>query len=88
MVGYSKEVFSSEMGIRYTWFLIPLFGPYIGALLGALVYFVFIGFHIKDQPLTQLLPTININFPMKTASLAEFDDDLDEESIGDYTDKI
>ena len=84
------------MGIKYTWFLVPLFSPYLGALLGSLLYLMFIGFHIIDEQLLpnstiMFIPNINVTEyqPIKKASLAEFDeDDLDEYSVDGYTDKI
>jgi hypothetical protein len=72
---------------------VPLFAPYIGALIGSLLYLVFIGFHIIDEPLLPIIsiPMVNVTeYPLiKKASLAEFDEDnLDEESVEGYTDKI
>lgn len=43
VAGWGSEVFSFQ---DYVWFLIPIFGPHVGAILGAVVYLIFIGNHL------------------------------------------
>ncbi len=85
IVGYGKEVFSSEIGHKYTWFLIPLFAPHVGAVVGTVVYVLFIGIHLNED--------LKVGKSDKTQKrkiiLAKFDEDeLEEEFIQDYGDKI
>jgi len=46
LCGYGIEVFSYR---NYTWFLIPIICPFIGGLLGSLIYQIAIGVQIEDQ---------------------------------------
>ena len=82
------EVFSSETGVKYVWFLIPLFAPYVGALIGTYFYFICIAAHLIDEQ-NEKRPNFVIPI-IKTASLARFDEDdeLEADSIQEYTDKI
>lgn len=43
IAGWGSEVFSYQ---NYLWFLVPIIGPHVGALLGAILYLVFIGNHL------------------------------------------
>lgn len=43
IAGWGSEVFSFQ---SYKWFLVPIIGPHIGAMLGAILYLVFIGYHL------------------------------------------
>jgi MIP family channel proteins len=46
IAGWGSEVFSYQ---NYMWFLVPILGPHVGALLGAILYLVFIGYHLPNQ---------------------------------------
>ena len=48
IAGWGTQVFSSDMGFQYTWFLVPLFAPYVGAIIGAFIYTLFIGVHLSE----------------------------------------
>jgi glycerol uptake facilitator-like aquaporin len=45
IAGWGSEVFSFQ---NYVWFIVPIIGPHIGALLGAILYLVFIGYHFPN----------------------------------------
>ncbi|GAB1607625.1 aquaporin-7-like [Argonauta hians] len=42
IAGWGTEVFSYR---NYNWFWVPIFGPHVGAILGVLVYDLFVGHH-------------------------------------------
>ena len=45
IAGWGSEVFSFQ---SYIWFIVPIIGPHVGALLGAILYLVFIGYHLPN----------------------------------------
>ncbi|XP_014677028.1 PREDICTED: aquaporin-3-like [Priapulus caudatus] len=49
MAGWGVEVFSYR---DYNWFWIPVVGPHIGAIAGALLYQLFVGVHWPDVPIS------------------------------------
>nr|G5CTG4.1 RecName: Full=Aquaporin-7; Short=AQP-7 [Milnesium tardigradum]AEP14561.1 aquaporin 7 [Milnesium tardigradum] len=44
MAGWGTQVFSEPRG-TYNWWWIPIIGPHVGAIIGALAYNFFIGYH-------------------------------------------
>ncbi|KHJ89076.1 aquaporin-9 domain protein [Oesophagostomum dentatum] len=53
--GYGWRVFSYR---HYKWFWVPILCPMLGALIGAWMYELFIGFHIPDDPETSYVHKI------------------------------
>ncbi|XP_070543222.1 aquaporin-3-like [Ptychodera flava] len=47
MVGYGREVWTPR-GIHWWW--VPIVGPYLGSILGGVLYATFVGYHIKRAP--------------------------------------
>uniref|UniRef100_A0A8C9V4W2 Aquaporin-3 n=2 Tax=Scleropages formosus TaxID=113540 RepID=A0A8C9V4W2_SCLFO len=45
IAGYGGEVFSAGS----YWFFVPIFGPFIGAFFGVVVYQLMVGFHVEQE---------------------------------------
>lgn len=93
IVGYGREVFSSNLGHKYTWFLVPLFAPYIGAIVGTLTFALFIGVHLDDEKKTSYSSTEIEQYTHsvqkdRKIKLANFDEYTDDDMIEDYGETI
>ncbi|XP_033974519.1 aquaporin-3-like [Trematomus bernacchii] len=45
MAGWGSEVFT----VRNGWFLVPVFAPFIGTIVGVIIYQVMVGFHTEGE---------------------------------------
>lgn len=45
MAGWGVDVFTARKG----WFLVPIFAPFIGTLIGVMVYQLMVGFHVEGE---------------------------------------
>ncbi|KAJ3604598.1 hypothetical protein NHX12_029338 [Muraenolepis orangiensis] len=45
MAGWGMEVFTT----RNCWFLVPIFAPFLGTIIGVIVYQMMVGFHIEGN---------------------------------------
>ncbi|XP_059406230.1 aquaporin-3a [Carassius carassius] len=45
MAGWGGEVFTT----RQCWFLVPMFAPFLGAIIGVLVYQLMVGWHVEGE---------------------------------------
>ncbi|XP_028269621.1 aquaporin-3-like [Parambassis ranga] len=45
MAGWGGEVFTSGNG----WFLVPVFAPFFGTLIGVIIYQLMVGFHVEGE---------------------------------------
>ncbi|XP_034096186.1 aquaporin-3a [Gymnodraco acuticeps] len=45
MAGWGSEVFT----VRNGWFLVPVFAPFIGTIIGVIIYQVMVGFHTEGE---------------------------------------
>ncbi|KAM3867567.1 aquaporin-3a [Diretmus argenteus] len=45
MAGWGTEVFTT----RNCWFLVPIFAPFLGTIIGVVVYQLFVGFHVEGE---------------------------------------
>ncbi|GAB6023637.1 hypothetical protein CHUAL_008404 [Chamberlinius hualienensis] len=57
VAGWGIQVFSYN---DYSWWWIPVVGPHVGAILGALIYWVFIELHWPDDDDDDVTPTVEI----------------------------
>ncbi|KAL0192988.1 hypothetical protein M9458_011284, partial [Cirrhinus mrigala] len=45
MAGWGSEVFTT----RQCWFLVPFFAPFIGSVIGVIVYQLLVGWHVEGE---------------------------------------
>lgn len=45
MAGWGVEVFTARKG----WFLVPIFAPFLGTIIGVMVYQLMVGFHVEGE---------------------------------------
>ncbi|KAM4617023.1 aquaporin-3a [Polymixia lowei] len=45
MAGWGMDVFT----IRNCWFLVPIFAPFLGTIIGVIVYQLLVGFHVEGE---------------------------------------
>ncbi|XP_061584957.1 aquaporin-3a [Cololabis saira] len=45
LAGWGSEVFTARNG----WFLVPIFAPFLGAIIGTIIYQVMVGFHVEGE---------------------------------------
>ncbi|KAJ8285472.1 hypothetical protein GJAV_G00027180 [Gymnothorax javanicus] len=45
LAGWGREVFT----VKSTWFLVPIFAPFLGTIIGVLVYQLMVGFHVEGE---------------------------------------
>ncbi|KAG7490355.1 aquaporin-3-like [Solea senegalensis] len=45
MAGWGVEVFTARNG----WFLVPVFAPFIGTIIGVMIYQLMVGFHVEGE---------------------------------------
>lgn len=42
-------LFLSPQRARNGWFLVPIFAPFLGAIIGVMIYQVMVGFHVEGE---------------------------------------
>ncbi|XP_024130305.1 aquaporin-3 [Oryzias melastigma] len=45
MAGWGMEVFTMRQG----WFLVPIFAPFLGTIVGTMIYQLMVGFHVEGE---------------------------------------
>lgn len=45
MAGWGVEVFTARNG----WFLVPIFAPFLGTIIGVMIYQLMVGFHVEGE---------------------------------------
>ncbi|XP_056157900.1 aquaporin-3a [Lampris incognitus] len=45
IAGWGKDVFT----VRQCWFLVPIFAPFLGTIIGVMVYQLMVGFHVEGE---------------------------------------
>ncbi|TNN67014.1 Aquaporin-3 [Liparis tanakae] len=45
VAGWGTEVFT----VRNGWFLVPVFAPFLGSIVGVIIYQLMVGFHVEGE---------------------------------------
>ncbi|KRX12386.1 Aquaporin-3, partial [Trichinella nelsoni] len=45
LAGWGSEVFT----VRNGWFLVPVFAPFLGTIVGVIIYQLMVGFHVEGE---------------------------------------